>query len=79
MFLPKYQNGTLLMIKDWNLIVWIYYSLFGVFIVCLIMGASLVIYALKPRFNNPPSWKSDKTTPGSLLFFEKILEVRPSI
>lgn len=77
--LPKYKDGTILLIKHWNWSVWLYYISFGLFVFSLIVGAALVIYALTPRFNNPPSWKEDKTDPGSLLFFEKILEIRPRL
>lgn len=79
--LPKYKDGTILLLKHWDWSVWSYYISFGAYVVCLILGAGLVIYAISPRFNNPPSWRKDDpvSVPGSLLFFEKILEIRPKL
>lgn len=76
---PKYENGTILLTQHWNFPVWCYYISFSLYIVCLLLGSFLVIYALAPRFKNPLAWNENVpgSEPGSLLFFEKLLENRP--
>jgi hypothetical protein len=77
--IPKYQDGTILLIQHWNKSVLFYYISFAIYLLFLIVGATLVVFSLLPRFNNPASWKEGEKEPGSLLFFEKILEIRPSM
>ena len=50
------------------------YGLFVLYFVLLGIGAALVVWAVKPRFNIPSTWHADKN-PASLLFYEKIAEV----
>ena len=55
------------------------YCIFGIYVTILVLGASLVVWALRPRFNLPASWSaSATTTPKSFLFFTKILESGPA-
>jgi hypothetical protein len=46
------------------------YVLFPVYFLILAVGATLTIFAVRPRFRIPKTWSG---TPGSLLFFAKIV------
>lgn len=55
------------------------YGLFAIYAVMVTVGASIVLYAVKPRFNIPKNWKSGSNgSPKSRLFFEKITELDKS-
>src|SRR5262249_47944123 len=54
------------------------YILFFLYILCLVRGVILVIYAVKPRFNVPADWVKGTGKPGSFLFFQQIINVKPA-
>jgi uncharacterized integral membrane protein (TIGR00697 family) len=80
---PRNYSGAVLGLNNWNWPSWCYYVSFALFLFFLVLGTLLVVWALKPRFNIPPSWgkmsKSDSNEiePSSFLFFEQILKTGP--
>jgi hypothetical protein len=53
--------------------------IFAIYVTLLVLGASFVVWALRPRFNLPKSWSANPTTtPKSFLFFTKVLESGPA-
>jgi Family of unknown function (DUF5706) len=54
------------------------YGAFVVYALALTMGVVCVLHAVRPRFNVSKTWKPDGSKPGSLLFFDKIIDVSPA-
>jgi Pycsar effector protein len=54
------------------------YVAFILFVITLTIGVACALYAVRPRFNVPGTWKPDGSKPASNLFFEKISEVSPT-
>lgn len=52
---------------------------FALYSISLAVGASIVLWAVKPTFNVPSSWTSAPTMPASFLFFQQILSVPPDV
>src|SRR5437588_3938401 len=64
-------------VYDWRqgLLVDAAYGLFFAYVVIVGCAAGWLIYAIRPTFNTPKEWTGE---PGSLFFFEQIIESKPS-
>lgn len=56
------------------------YIVFFAYVILVTWSVYRVLGAVRPKFNSPATWRGDAKTglPGSMLFYEKILDVRPS-
>ncbi|RJP25077.1 MAG: hypothetical protein C4520_02880 [Candidatus Abyssobacteria bacterium SURF_5] len=82
--LPKDDNGSLMNYQMWSWTLWLFYSVFGLFCLLVVSGASFIIWSVRPRFNVPHDWSkgsppksADLKNPASFLFFPKIIEATP--
>src|SRR5262245_1118331 len=51
--------------------------LFFIYILCLILGIILIVYAVRPRFIVPAAWEQGAGDPASFLFFRQIIQIKP--
>jgi hypothetical protein len=69
-------RGGATSITHWRLVT-LSYVLMLLYCLLLSVGCTLVLWAIKTRFNIPAGWKNTSGKPTSYLFFEKILDVSP--
>ncbi len=75
---PKDTTGSIVGAIQGRLAPILYHIVFGIYCLLTIVGAFLVIKAVRPKFYVPKGWsRGTSSTPPSFLFFEKILEVSP--
>lgn len=82
--LPKTPKGTLTPVGQWACAHLVFFGLFFVYALLVTTGTSIVLWAIRPRFNIPPSWEAgtqredSNSSPRSRSFFAMILKTHPS-
>lgn len=78
--IQRYPLSTVAEIKGFgfhvnSVLLAVLYILFGFYFCLLTIGSAFTLYAVRPQFRIPSAWGRTKTTPGSFLFFNEILNV----